>query len=166
MANLREVYAIVDGLETVVANQEARIAQLVAQLEEAQSKPRGGKGSGKKWSEEQKANLKRVMQGRAHKWTEEERAALSETMKATFAAKKARMLEALEAPASEAEAQEGGSAEAPLFSEEALRSALIDDEDEGFYWVGDQRISVEEWEREMRRYESEVWAFNERNQSA
>jgi hypothetical protein len=138
--NLKDVYAVVDGLETVVVKYEARIAALEAQLEEAQSKPRGGKGSGKKWTDEQKANLKRAMQGRAHRWTDEERAALSATMKATFARKKA--LSELE----------GGSAEAPLSAEELAQAVYVSDDGDpsAGYEVAGRVISEEEFEAALQ----------------
>jgi len=74
MATNKELQAIID-------EQNIRIAELQARITELESKPKGGKGSGKKWTEEQKANLKAVMAEKAHQWTPEEKARMSETMK-------------------------------------------------------------------------------------
>lgn len=74
MATNKELQAIIDQQTNEIAELKVRIAEL-------EVKAKGGKGSGKKWTEEQKANLKAVMAEKAHQWTPEEKARMSETMK-------------------------------------------------------------------------------------
>jgi len=68
-------------LQDMVAERDAQIVDLQAQLAAALAAKAGGKGSGKKWTDEQKAAHSEKMKASAHKWTPEEREKLSATLK-------------------------------------------------------------------------------------